>query len=186
MNTERRRRNQRSAAVSAEDQPQRSRIPASTRWNQRCPVRPTGCGWCSAHTAALRERSSRAARILPWPGRPARPATSSSLPIPLPKIPLPNSAVLPSASVPHRQPNHACLSAPAAGAPGAGRWQFSPHHSLVTRCARGPVAHPLRLRPCRSVFIVSLWSTCFGSAESLQPGWRTRVSHPCPSVSIRG
>ena len=78
MNTARRSRNPRSAAVSAEDQPQRPRIPASTRWNQRRPLGPTGCGWCSAHTAALREKSSRRARILqscstmvghpsPWP-----------------------------------------------------------------------------------------------------------------------
>ena len=28
-------------------------------------MEPTCCGWCSAHTAALREKSSRAARILP-------------------------------------------------------------------------------------------------------------------------
>ena len=55
MNTERRSRNPRSAAVSAEDQPQRLGIPAGTRWNQRRPTGPTCCGWCAAHTAALRE-----------------------------------------------------------------------------------------------------------------------------------
>ena len=59
MNTERRGWNPRSAAVSAEDQPQRPRIPAGTRWNQRRPTGPTCCGWCSAHTAALREKSSQ-------------------------------------------------------------------------------------------------------------------------------
>ena len=64
MNTERRSRNPRSAAVSAEDQPQRPRILGGTRWNQRRPVRPTCCGWCAAHTAALRENSSRRERIL--------------------------------------------------------------------------------------------------------------------------
>ena len=50
--------------MSAEDHPQRPRIPASARWQQGRPVRPTCCGWCSAHTAALRDRSSRRARIL--------------------------------------------------------------------------------------------------------------------------
>ena len=74
MNTEWRSRTPRSAAVSAEDQPQRPRIPASTRWNPRCPTRPACCGWCSAHTAALREKSSRRARIVQscsteWRGR---------------------------------------------------------------------------------------------------------------------
>ena len=64
MNPERRSRNRRSAAVSAEDQPQRPRILAGTRWNPSRPLRPTCCGWCSAHTAALREKSSRRARIL--------------------------------------------------------------------------------------------------------------------------
>ena len=64
MNTGRRSRNRRSAAVSAEDQPQRPRILADIRWNPRHPVRPTCCGWCSAHTAALREKSSCHARIL--------------------------------------------------------------------------------------------------------------------------
>ncbi len=64
MNAERRSRNPRSAAVSAEDQPQRPRKFAGTRWNPRRPWRSTCCGWCSAHTAALREESSRRARIL--------------------------------------------------------------------------------------------------------------------------
>ena len=64
MNTGRRSRNRRSAAVSAEDEPQRPRILADIRWNPRRPVRPTCCGWCSAHTAALREKSSCHARIL--------------------------------------------------------------------------------------------------------------------------
>ena len=64
MNTARRSRNPRSAAVSAEDQPQRPRNLVGNRWIRRRPLRPTCCGWCSAHTAALREKSSRAARIL--------------------------------------------------------------------------------------------------------------------------
>ena len=64
MYTERRSHNPRSAAVSAADQPQRPSKPADTRWNQRPPVGPTCCGWCSAHTAALREKPSRRARIL--------------------------------------------------------------------------------------------------------------------------
>ncbi len=51
----------RSAAVSAEDQPQRPRNRAGARRNQGRPVRTTCCGWCSAHTAALREISSRSA-----------------------------------------------------------------------------------------------------------------------------
>ena len=40
--------------MSAEDQPQRPEIRAGTRWNQRRPKGLTCCGWCSAHTAALR------------------------------------------------------------------------------------------------------------------------------------
>ena len=71
MHPERRSRNPRSAGVSAEDQPQRPSILAGTRWNQRRPVGPTCCGWCSAHTAALRGKSSRAVRILPLPWQPA-------------------------------------------------------------------------------------------------------------------
>ena len=50
--------------MSVEDQPQRPRLLRGTRWNRRRSVRPTCCGWCSAHTAALREKSSRRARIL--------------------------------------------------------------------------------------------------------------------------
>ena len=83
--------NPRSAAVSAEDQPQRPRIPAGTRWNPRHPTRSTCCGWCSAHTAALRESSPCAPQISSLHGRPARPASNPSLPITLPQIPLPNS-----------------------------------------------------------------------------------------------
>ena len=64
MNTERRSGKSRSAAVSAKDQPQRPRILAGARRIPRCPVRPTRCGWCSAHTAALRETSRRRERIL--------------------------------------------------------------------------------------------------------------------------
>ncbi len=64
MNKGRRSRNPRSAAVSAEDQPQQPRNVVGARRNQTLPVRPTGCGWCSAHTAALREKSSGRARIL--------------------------------------------------------------------------------------------------------------------------
>ena len=50
-------RNLRSAAVSAEDQSQRPRIPAGTRWDQKRPMAQTCCGSCSAHTAALRGQS---------------------------------------------------------------------------------------------------------------------------------
>ena len=57
--------------MSVEDQPQRTQNCAGIRWNPRRPLRPNRCGWCSAHTAALREISSRAARILPLPGPPA-------------------------------------------------------------------------------------------------------------------
>ena len=64
MDTARRSHNPRSAAVSAEDQPQRPGIPAGTRWHQQPPLGPTCCGWCSAHTAVLREESSRRTRIL--------------------------------------------------------------------------------------------------------------------------
>ncbi len=64
MNTVRRSRSPRSAAVSAEDQPQQPRNVVGTLRNQRLSVRSTCCGWCSAHTAALREKSSRRARIL--------------------------------------------------------------------------------------------------------------------------
>ena len=81
MNTERLSRHPRSAAVSAEDQPQRPRNLAGTRWSRTRHMQPTRCGWCSAHPAALREKSSLAARILPRRGRPARPAAGSSLPI---------------------------------------------------------------------------------------------------------
>ena len=140
MNTGRRGRNARSAAVSAEDQPQRPRNRAGTGWNPRRPLRSTCCGWCPAHTAALREKSSRAAKILRSHGRPARPASNSSAPILLPKIPLPNSDLFTSGSVPRRQPNHACPSAPAARTPGAGRWPLPPRHSIFSRCDRGPVA----------------------------------------------
>ncbi len=59
-------RHPRSAAVSAADQPQRPRNVVGARGNQTLPVRSTCCGWCSAHTAALRAKPSRAARILPW------------------------------------------------------------------------------------------------------------------------
>ena len=45
--------------MSAEDQPQRPRILGGIRWNHRRPLRPMCCGWCSAHTAALREKSPR-------------------------------------------------------------------------------------------------------------------------------
>ena len=54
MDTEKRSHNPRSAAVSAADQPQRPRNRACPRWIPRRPLRPTRCGWCSAHTAALR------------------------------------------------------------------------------------------------------------------------------------
>ena len=50
--------------MSAEDQPQQPRNVAGTRRNKTLLVRSTRCGWCSAHTAALREKSSRPARIL--------------------------------------------------------------------------------------------------------------------------
>ena len=65
--TARQSRNPRRAAVSAEAQPQRPGIPAGTGWNHRRPMRPNGCGWCFADTAALREKSSRRTRILPRP-----------------------------------------------------------------------------------------------------------------------
>ena len=64
MNTVRRSRSPRSAAVSPEDQPQQPLNVVGTLRNQRLSVRSTCCGWCSAHTAALREKSSRRARIL--------------------------------------------------------------------------------------------------------------------------
>ncbi len=109
----RRSRSPRSAAVSAEDQPQRPQNLGSTRWNRRRPLRPTRCGWCAAHPVALREKSSRAASILPLHAWPARPATNSSPPIPLPQIPLPIAALLPSNSLPRRQPLAPCpLSLP--------------------------------------------------------------------------
>ena len=50
--------------MSAEDQPQRPRISARNRWNPSRPRRSTCCGWCAAHTAALREKSSRRTRNL--------------------------------------------------------------------------------------------------------------------------
>ncbi len=65
MNTERQSRNPRSAVVSAEDQPQQPGNGMAARGNQTLPVGPTCCGWCSAHTAALREKSSGRASILP-------------------------------------------------------------------------------------------------------------------------
>ncbi len=68
MNTERQSRNPRSAVVSAEDQPQQPGNGMAARGNQTLPVGPTCCGWCSAHTAALRENASRRARILPGCG----------------------------------------------------------------------------------------------------------------------
>ena len=64
MDTERRGRNPRSAAVSAEDQPQQPRIRGGALRNRNRPLPPACCGWCAAHTAALREKSSRCARIL--------------------------------------------------------------------------------------------------------------------------
>ena len=85
MNTARRSRNPRSAAVSAEDQPQRPRDLVGTHWIRRRSLRPTGCGWCSAHTAALREKPSRAARILPLRWQPSdhrRMAADASLLVP--------------------------------------------------------------------------------------------------------
>ena len=42
-------------------------------------------------------KSSRAARIFRWHGRPLQSASNSSLPIPLPQIPLPNSTLLAAA-----------------------------------------------------------------------------------------
>ena len=68
-----------------------------------------------------------------------RSATTSSSSIPLPQIPLTNSAVLPSGSVPRRQPNHPCPSASGARRPGAGRWP-SPPLPLFSRAATGTVA----------------------------------------------
>ena len=79
MNTGRRSRNPTSAAVSAEDQPQRHRNLAGTRWNPRRSMRATCCGWCSAHTAALREESSRRARILQSCSKERRSRNGSSL-----------------------------------------------------------------------------------------------------------
>ena len=100
MPTERRSRTPRSAAVSAEDQPQRPRISARNRWNPSRPRRSTCCGWCAAHTAALREKSSRAGRVLPWHRRANPPAADLSRSIPLPQIPLPNSAAPTNRCVP--------------------------------------------------------------------------------------
>ena len=71
MSTEKRSRNPRSAAVSAEDQPQRPQALAGTHRNQSRPLRTPCCGWCAAHTAALREKSSRRARISPLLWSPA-------------------------------------------------------------------------------------------------------------------
>ncbi len=65
-----------------------------------------GCG--SAALYYNPEKSSRAAKIHRGMDGPplARPS------IPLPQIPLPNSAVLPSGSVPRRQPSYACPPCP--------------------------------------------------------------------------
>ena len=49
--------------MSAEDQPQRPRNGAGNRWIRMRPVRQSRCGWCSAHTAAFREKFSRRERI---------------------------------------------------------------------------------------------------------------------------
>ena len=57
--------------MSAEDQPQRPQALAGTHWNQSRPLRTPCCGWCAAHTAALREKSSRRARISPLLWSPA-------------------------------------------------------------------------------------------------------------------
>ena len=65
MTSEQRSRNPRSAAVPAENQPQRHRNLAAPPLGIRgvpCVHHP--CGWCSAHTAALREKFSRRAQIL--------------------------------------------------------------------------------------------------------------------------
>ena len=75
--------------MSAEDQPQQPRILGGTRWNQRRPQRPTRCGWCSAHPAALRGKSSHRARILAWHGRANPDALIHPLPFPCPKFPCP-------------------------------------------------------------------------------------------------
>ena len=81
--------------MSAEDQPQRPRNRAGTRWNRRRPRRPTRCGWCSAHTAALREKSSRRARILKscstgWQRRSQSGARRSRRRKPRLQLPVPN------------------------------------------------------------------------------------------------
>ncbi len=81
-----------------------------------------------------------AARILQCHGQAARPAASSSPPIPLPQIPLPTSAMFTSGSVLRRQPNHVRPSAAAVRTPGAGRWNAPPPLASCTRCDRGPVA----------------------------------------------
>ncbi len=76
--------------MSAAGQPQRPRIRAGIHWNQWRPLRPTCCGWCSAHPAALRIKSSRCSSVsCPRHGVRARRVGQASLPASWRGIPAP-------------------------------------------------------------------------------------------------
>ena len=129
--------------MSAEDQPQRPRNRACPRWIPRRPLRPTRCGGCSAHTAALRGNARGARGFCRCSGRQPRPR----------KI---VAAVLLFVPEGHRRKLAGGKPAPAGAAPGGNPTSHAPaghrrrflarsfRSGSISTCWRGQIESPVR------------------------------------------